>query len=142
MVGTRWDGKDIWLRSTFQLTSVPDVTLSLRIHDDEDAEIYLNGRPVAEVRGHVTGYAPLACKTGAHDALKVGDNVLAVHCRQTGGGQFIDVGLQTLNIVMKLTSANGQSVAKLSDSPGKTLCDDATFLAYLRQVFNVPAEAS
>jgi nicotinate phosphoribosyltransferase len=53
-----------------------------------------------------------------------------------------DVGLQTLNIVMKLTSANGQSVAKLSDSPGKTLCDDATFLAYLRQVFNVPAEAS
>lgn len=53
-----------------------------------------------------------------------------------------DVGLETLNIVMKLTSANGQPVAKLSDSPGKTLCDDATFLAYLRQVFNVPAEAT
>ncbi len=53
-----------------------------------------------------------------------------------------DVGLQTLNIVMKLTSANGQPVAKLSDSPGKTLCDDATFLAYLRQVFNVPAEVT
>ncbi|MDQ7746314.1 nicotinate phosphoribosyltransferase [Hydrogenophaga pseudoflava] len=53
-----------------------------------------------------------------------------------------DVGLQTLNIVMKLTSANGQPVAKLSDSPGKTLCDDATFLAYLRQVFNVPPEAA
>ncbi|WP_234266577.1 nicotinate phosphoribosyltransferase [Hydrogenophaga sp. NFH-34] len=50
-----------------------------------------------------------------------------------------DVGLQTLHIVMKLTSANGQPVAKLSDSPGKTLCDDATFLAYLRQVFQVPA---
>lgn len=53
-----------------------------------------------------------------------------------------DVGLTPLNIVMKLTSANGQPVAKLSDSPGKTLCDDATFLAYLRQVFNVPAEAT
>ncbi|MGM9424718.1 nicotinate phosphoribosyltransferase [Hydrogenophaga sp. MI9] len=53
-----------------------------------------------------------------------------------------DVGLTPLNIVMKLTSANGQPVAKLSDSPGKTLCDDATFLAYLRQVFNVPAEAA
>ena len=53
-----------------------------------------------------------------------------------------DVGLTPLNIVMKLTSANGQPVAKLSDSPGKTLCDDATFLAYLRQVFNVLAEAS
>ncbi len=46
-----------------------------------------------------------------------------------------DMGLQTLNIVMKLTHANGQPVAKLSDSPGKTLCEDETFLAYLRQVF-------
>jgi nicotinate phosphoribosyltransferase len=50
-----------------------------------------------------------------------------------------DMGLRTLNIVMKLTRCNGQPVAKLSDSPGKTLCDDQTFLAYLRQVFNVPA---
>ncbi|MGZ8261191.1 MAG: nicotinate phosphoribosyltransferase [Caldimonas sp.] len=50
-----------------------------------------------------------------------------------------DMGLRTLHIVMKLTSANRQPVAKLSDSPGKLLCDDETFLAYLRQVFNVPA---
>ncbi|MBX3626555.1 MAG: nicotinate phosphoribosyltransferase [Rhizobacter sp.] len=48
-----------------------------------------------------------------------------------------DVGLTPLNIVMKLTHCNGQPVAKLSDSPGKTLCEDQTFLAYLRQVFNV-----
>jgi len=52
-----------------------------------------------------------------------------------------DVGLQPLNIVMKLVHCNGQPVAKLSDSPGKTLCNDETFLAYLRQVFNVPAPA-
>ena len=50
-----------------------------------------------------------------------------------------DMGLRTLHIVMKLTRANGQPVAKLSDSPGKLLCDDETFLAYLRQVFHVPA---
>ena len=50
-----------------------------------------------------------------------------------------DVGLTPLNIVMKLTLCNGQPVAKLSDTPGKTLCDDQTFLAYLRQVFNVAA---
>lgn len=50
-----------------------------------------------------------------------------------------DVGLTPLNIVMKLTRCNGQPVAKLSDSPGKTLCDDQTFLAYLKQVFKVPA---
>ncbi|MBL8484269.1 MAG: nicotinate phosphoribosyltransferase [Rhodocyclaceae bacterium] len=48
-----------------------------------------------------------------------------------------DVGLDPINIVMKLTHCNDQPVAKLSDSPGKTLCEDQTFLAYLRQVFNL-----
>ena len=33
----------------------------------------------------------------------------------------------------------GQPVAKLSDTPGKTLCSDETFLAYLRQVFKQAA---
>lgn len=49
-----------------------------------------------------------------------------------------DMGLTTINIVMKLTHANGQPVAKISDSPGKTLCNDETYLAYLRQVFSIP----
>jgi nicotinate phosphoribosyltransferase len=48
-----------------------------------------------------------------------------------------DVGIKPLNIVMKIITANGQPVAKLSDTPGKTLCHDETFLAYLRQVFKV-----
>ncbi len=42
-----------------------------------------------------------------------------------------------LQIVMKLVSCNGRPVAKLSDSPGKTICVDETFLAYLRSVFDV-----
>ncbi|SHF65760.1 nicotinate phosphoribosyltransferase [Lampropedia hyalina DSM 16112] len=50
-----------------------------------------------------------------------------------------DMGLAPLSIVMKLTEANGQPVAKISDSPGKLLCDDQTFLDYLRQVFHVPS---
>ncbi|WP_288254751.1 nicotinate phosphoribosyltransferase [uncultured Hydrogenophaga sp.] len=53
-----------------------------------------------------------------------------------------DVGLEPLSIVMKLRAANGQPVAKISDTPGKALCDDATFLAYLRQVFDVRDHAA
>lgn len=63
------------------------------------------------------------------------------HRTQTGFGIGTnltnDVGLTPLNIVMKLTGCNSQPVAKLSDSPGKTLCEDQTFLAYLRQVFHI-----
>lgn len=51
-----------------------------------------------------------------------------------------DTGIPPLNIVMKLVRCNGQPTAKLSDAPGKTLSDDATFLAYLRQVFSVAAD--
>jgi nicotinate phosphoribosyltransferase len=49
-----------------------------------------------------------------------------------------DTPKKALNIVMKLVACNGQPVAKLSDSSGKTLCDDETFLSYLRQVFQHP----
>lgn len=49
-----------------------------------------------------------------------------------------DTPKKALNIVMKLIACNDQPVAKLSDSPGKTLCDDETFLGYLRQVFRHP----
>ena len=40
-----------------------------------------------------------------------------------------DLGRTPLKIVMKLVCCNGQSVARHSDSPGKTACTDETFLA-------------
>ncbi|GGH66059.1 nicotinate phosphoribosyltransferase [Comamonas phosphati] len=42
-----------------------------------------------------------------------------------------------LQIVIKMTRCNGQPVAKLSDTPGKSMCDDEKYLAYLRQVFHI-----
>ena len=48
-----------------------------------------------------------------------------------------DMGQTPLNIVLKLLECNGQSVAKISDSSGKTMTDNETFLAYLRQVFEI-----
>lgn len=48
-----------------------------------------------------------------------------------------DMGQKPLNIVLKLVECNGQSVAKISDSPGKTMTDNDTFLAYLRQIFEI-----
>lgn len=50
-----------------------------------------------------------------------------------------DVGPAPLNIVIKMIRCNGQPVAKLSDSPGKNMCEDPAYVAYLRQVFEIPA---
>jgi len=52
-----------------------------------------------------------------------------------------DLGYEPINIVIKMTECNGQPVAKVSDSPGKTVSKDAGYLRYLRQVFGLePAE--
>ncbi len=48
-----------------------------------------------------------------------------------------DLSYEPLNIVIKMTECNGQPVAKVSDSPGKTISKDAGYLAYLRQVFGL-----
>jgi nicotinate phosphoribosyltransferase len=50
-----------------------------------------------------------------------------------------DLGYTPLQIVIKMVRCNGQPVAKLSDSPEKNMCDDAAYIAYLRQVFQIPA---
>lgn len=48
-----------------------------------------------------------------------------------------DLGYNPLQIVIKMVRCNDQPVAKLSDSPGKDMCDDKAYLTYLRQVFGI-----
>ncbi len=50
-----------------------------------------------------------------------------------------DLGPEPLNIVVKMIRANGQPVAKISDTPEKGMCEDLTYLAYLKQVFGISA---
>ena len=50
-----------------------------------------------------------------------------------------DLGYESLQIVIKMTRCNGQPVAKISDSPEKTIDYDPSYVAYLREVFQVPA---
>ena len=50
-----------------------------------------------------------------------------------------DLGYEPLQIVIKMVRCNGQPVAKLSDTPSKNMCDDEKYLAYLRQVFEIPS---
>jgi hypothetical protein len=93
VVGTEWTTSDIWLRREFTLERMPRTRVSFLAHHDEDVEIYLNGVLAARAEGYTTGYEVLPMNAAGRSALHAGDNVLAVHCRQTTGGQFIDVGI-------------------------------------------------
>lgn len=64
-----------------------------------------------------------------HNRIRVGFGI--------GTNLMNDLGPEPLNIVMKMVQANGQPVAKISDTPGKGMCEDPTYLAYLRQVFGL-----
>lgn len=50
-----------------------------------------------------------------------------------------DLGYEPLQVVLKMVRCNGQPVAKVSDDPAKGMCDDPAYLAYLRQVFDLPS---
>jgi hypothetical protein len=91
-VRTTWNTSDIWIRRAFNITGAVPSNITVRIHHDEDAEVYVNGTLAHSATGYSTAYRnrdlPLAVS-----ALKTGNNTIAVHCKQTIGGQYIDVGL-------------------------------------------------
>ncbi len=89
-VGTEWSTNDIWLRKTFSLDTVP-AKPALLIHHDEDAQIYVNGQLLATFEQYTVEYKVVPIAAEKRSLLRTGENVMAVHCRQTTGGQFIDV---------------------------------------------------
>ncbi|MBN1418776.1 MAG: DUF4965 domain-containing protein [Planctomycetes bacterium] len=89
---TQWRTGEIWLRRTFALDAVPKAAL-LRVHHDEDAQVYINGILACRARGYTTGYEEFEIRPEAAATFRRGTNTIAVHCRQTTGGQYIDAGL-------------------------------------------------
>jgi hypothetical protein len=97
-MGTTWNTSNIWMRRTFNpgnLTSLEKSRIQMRMMYDEDAEVYINGVLAYSVTGFTTSYWRYEISQAAKDAIiPNANNVIAVHCKQTGGGQYIDAGLQ------------------------------------------------
>ncbi len=93
LVRTVWNTPDIWVRRDFELEKADIENAYLLIHHDEDAQVYINGVLAAELEGYTTDYTRAPISKKALAALKKGKNTIAIHCKQTGGGQYIDAGI-------------------------------------------------
>ena len=90
-----WTTSGLWARRHFAFDGMDDTAEAvLEMFHDEDAEVYVNGEKVFEVAGYNVGYEFFTIDRARFlKAVRKGDNVIAVHVKQTIGGQFFDAGL-------------------------------------------------
>ena len=101
-VNTQWNTPDLWIRRSFTLDGAIPKNLAFDVFHDEDIEIYINGVLAATASGYTNGYVVLPMNEAGRAAIKPGKNTLAVHCHQTIGGQFVDVGIVDADKVEKV----------------------------------------
>jgi hypothetical protein len=91
---TLWKTRDLWVRRTFVYKKgTPVNKLILKLHHDDDAEVYLNGEKINVSTGANGDLVPVETNGDIANKLKEGENVLAMHCVNTGGGAWLDAGL-------------------------------------------------
>ena len=95
-VGTVWTTRNIWLRREIELPAVDVKNLMLWVHHDEDVEVYVNGVLALRTTGWTSSYEAFELAPAAKATLKPGKNLIAIHCRQNEGGQYVDLGFAAL----------------------------------------------
>jgi hypothetical protein len=93
IIGTVWHTDDIWLRRQVYLPAGSYSDVSAWLHHDEDADVYINGVLALKSAGFIENYDIFPLTSGGREALKPGKNLIALHCHQTVGGQYVDLGL-------------------------------------------------
>lgn len=88
-----WKSRDIWMRRTFTISNSAEINqLILKLSHDDDIEVYLNGEKKYAKIGVTNDYGMVPVS----NTLKEGENILAVHVINTGGGARLDIGLVDL----------------------------------------------
>jgi tetratricopeptide (TPR) repeat protein len=101
---TPWKTSDIWLRRKFEWKPNPAVqSILARVAHDESFELFFNGQQVLSRQDWTTGYTFYPLDAKVLGLLKPGTNTMAVHCFNSVGSQYIDVGLHGLSSNARLT---------------------------------------
>jgi hypothetical protein len=92
-IGTPWSSEHIWVRREFMLDdSLPGRKIFLEYSHDDDIAIYINGIEVI-INNSCQENAIQELPEEAVSSLQKGKNVIAAHCRNTGGDAYLDFGL-------------------------------------------------
>src|SRR5690606_10615486 len=92
--GTFWESDNIWVRREFSLGKRDESEpLFLKLHHDDNVEVYLNGVLVFERDGWNNRFEYFDISSKAKGVLREGKNVLAIHLKNTAGGRFLDFDL-------------------------------------------------
>jgi len=94
-IRTPWNTKDIWLRQEVDYDGATFDAALLVTHYDNATEIYINGKQIWSATGWNDNYSGFDITKTLQAALKPGKNLVAVHCHQDTGGQFIDLAILT-----------------------------------------------
>lgn len=89
---TNWSTDDIWLRREVDIDQEIEEPV-IKIAHDDDYEIFVNGQQMLGETGASEEYKYIKLDSEKGKLFKKGKNVIAVHCKNTGGGQHIDVGI-------------------------------------------------
>jgi hypothetical protein len=96
IIGTTWRTDDIWLRREVDMPAENYDNISAWLHHDEDAEVYINGVLALKASGFILNYDVFPLTPAGKAAFKPGKNLIAIHCHQTVGGQYIDAGFVSI----------------------------------------------
>ncbi|WP_132529987.1 glutaminase family protein [Pedobacter psychrotolerans] len=87
---TKWNTDEIFYRRKFTLAQKTATKKYLKLNHDDNVTVYLNGHKVYEKEGWVHEYIYIPLVDGI---LNKGDNILAIDCKNTAGGRFLDAGI-------------------------------------------------
>lgn len=105
---TIWTSKNIWLRRTFTVNDLNLNKLLLKIHHDDNVDVYLNGKKIYSFIGWTSDFKLVLVKNRFKRQLVIGKNILAIHCFNTAGGSWLDAGL----VDESKTQSNGILLAR------------------------------
>ncbi|MFZ4261771.1 glutaminase domain-containing protein [Sphingobacterium sp. HJSM2_6] len=135
---TIWNSKDIWIRREFNLNELNNQDdLLLKYSHDDEFTLYLNGEKLIQTDYSWNDNVTFQLTDQAKKHLKKGKNVIAVHCKNTTGGGYVDFGL--FKKVKK-----SQQFDKLAKQKSRTVTATQTYFEFecgaveLKLVFTSP----